>query len=162
MKYLSFLAALLVGLAASTAVSEDQKAVLTKDGEQTTVVATTFKASKLIGMDVKNIKNEKVGSINELVVDAPSGQVRYAALSVGGFLGIGNKLFAVPWKSMVLKHESSGPFFVLDVSKEKLRNAPGFDEKNWPDFGDRKFGTEIDKYYGVDSEKTASVEPGAN
>lgn len=162
MKYISLLAALVVGLAASLAASKDPGAVVAKPGGQTTVVSTTFRASKLIGMEVKNTRDEKVGSIADMVVDTPSGQVRYAALSVGGFLGIGDKLFAVPWKSMVLKHDGSGSFFVLDVTKEKLQNAPGFDEKHWPDFGNSDFGTRIDKYYGVDHDHTVSARPSVN
>jgi len=162
MKYVTFLAALVVGLAASLAASKDESAVVAKKGEQTTVVSTAFRASKLIGMDVRITKDEKVGSISDMVVDTPTGHIRYAALSVGGFLGIGDKLFAVPWKSMVLKHDSKGAFFVLDVSKDKMRSAPGFDEKHWPDFGNPKFGTEIDQYYGVDHDNSVSVTPSVN
>jgi len=133
----------------------DEKKLHTKAGEQPVVASTTYKASTLTGMAVKNSKDEKVGTINELVIDTPTGEIKYAALSVGGFLGIGDRLFAVPWSSMSLKHDAKGAFFVLDVDKEKLRNAPGFDKDHWPDVGNPKFGSEIDKYYGVDS-KTAS------
>jgi len=166
MRYVSILVAILValvvGLVANLAASKDENAVVAKTGEQTTVVSTAFRASKLIGMEVKNTRDEKVGSISDMVVDTPTGHVRYAALSVGGFLGIGDKLFAVPWKSMVLKHDSTGAFFVLDVSKDKLRNAPGFDEKHWPDFGNPKFGTEIDKYYGVNHDNAVSATQSVN
>jgi len=133
--------------------------VVSKPGEQPARVATAFKASTLMGMEVKNTKDEKVGTISELVVDAPSGRIRYAALSVGGFLGIGDKLFAVPWKSLVLSHQSNGAFFVLDVNKERLRNAPGFSKDHWPDVGDPKFGNEIDKFYGVSHDETAAMKP---
>lgn len=159
MKYLFLCIGLLIGLTVNGLSAAEESPSVVKRGEQTVVVNTTFKASTLTGMAVKNMKDEKMGSIADLVIDAPSGRIRYAALSVGGFLGIGDKLFAVPWKSMVLKHEASGAYFVLDVSKERLQKAPGFSKDHWPDFGDPKFGNQIDKFYGVTDDKSASTKP---
>ena len=157
MRYFLLCTGLLVGIVTSSLVGAEQNPVVVKRGEQPAVVNTAFKASTLMGMAVKNLRDEKVGSVADFVVDTPSGHIRYAAVSVGGFLGIGDKLFAVPWKSMVLKHDSTGAFFVLDVTKERMKNAPGFEKNHWPDFGDPKFGTEIDKFYGVTHEETAST-----
>lgn len=108
------------------------------------------RGSKVIGMEVRNTKNEDIGDINDLMLDLTHGHVRYAAVSVGGFLGIGDKLFAVPWESLKLSHDDDEWFFVLDVDREKLRNAPGFDQNNWPDLGNPTFGEDVDRYYGVD------------
>jgi len=150
--------AALAALAGGTLLwAADEKKLDTKPNEQTVVAATAYRASKLTGMNVKNSKDEKVGTINDLVIDTPSGKIKYAALSVGGFLGIGDKLFAVPWQSMTLKHDDKGAFFVLDVDKEKLRNAPGFDSNHWPDVANPKFGSEIDKYYGVDHSSSSAA-----
>jgi len=118
-------------------------------GQQPNTVSNVYKASTLMGMKVKNLAGENVGSIHDFVIDTPNGHIRYVALSVGGFLGIGDRLFAIPWKSFTMKHDSSGDFYVLNVDKDKLKNAPGFDKDHWPNMADPKFGADIDKYYGV-------------
>jgi sporulation protein YlmC with PRC-barrel domain len=115
-------------------------------------------ASTLIGDDVKNQSGENLGKIEEIVLDVPSGTVQYAVLSFGGgFLGIGDKLFAVPWR--VLQLDEDNKCFVLNVSKDKLENAPGFDKKNWPDFADAEFGGKIYDYYGIERLTSTAVKP---
>jgi len=93
--------------------------------------ALLFKASELIGYSVKNKQGEDVGEIEELVVNSQDGRIAYAVLSFGGFLGMGDKLFAIPWKSLTPIPEQQS--FSLDVDKEKLAETPGFDDTNWPD-----------------------------
>lgn len=88
------------------------------------------RASKIIGTDVKNPKGEDLGDIKDLVLDPMSGRIAYAVVSYGGILGMGNKLFAIPWSAV---HWTSGKdYFVLNMDKEALKNAPGFDEDHWP------------------------------
>jgi sporulation protein YlmC with PRC-barrel domain len=112
------------------------------------VTATkAFRTSTLNGMEVKNNQGQSLGEIEELVIDVPTGKVAYAALSVGGVLGVGDKLFAVPFDQMTLKHDEKDTFFLLDVSKEKLTAAPGFDKDKWPDFADANWKSEINRYY---------------
>jgi hypothetical protein len=80
------------------------------------------------------------------MLDLELGRIAYVVVSFGGFLHIGNKLFAVPWEAVRIdegKHE-----FVLDVSKQMLEDAPGFDKDNWPDMADPAFSNSIFKYYG--------------
>ncbi len=104
-------------------------------------------ASKLIGESVINRQNEDLGKIHELVIDATDGRMAYAVLSFGGFLGMGNKLFAMPWRAF--KFSCTENKLVLDVDKEKLQAAPGFDsDAKWPDFADRTWGATIYNYYG--------------
>lgn len=91
---------------------------------------TVLSASTMIGDDVKNPTGEDLGKIEEIMIDVNTGRVAYAVLSFGGFLGIGDKLFAVPWGAMMLDAEEE--VFVLDVDEETLENAPGFDKDNWP------------------------------
>lgn len=110
-------------------------------------VAKTFRASKLTGMTVKNMQNEKLGTIDDFVLDMSSGKVSYIALGEGGVLGIGEKLFAIPFNEIQFKHDRDESFFVLNISKEQLKAAPGFDKSNWPDFADQNFTTKIDQYY---------------
>ena len=104
--------------------------------------AGTFK-----GNTVRNPAGEDLGKIEEIMVDIPAGRIAYAVLSFGGFLGMGNKLFAVPWNALTLDevhHE-----FILNVDKSTLESAPGFDKDNWPDMADPTWGRQIYSYYGI-------------
>ncbi len=106
------------------------------------------RASEILGMEVRNADNKQIGSVKDIVLDVTNGKVRYAAVSYGGFLGIGDKLFAVPWKTFACHKDKDGDFYlVLDVAEETLRNAPGFSEDKWPDFGNPKWSDEVDTYY---------------
>ncbi len=103
-------------------------------------------ASTLEGDRVVNLQNEDLGKIEELMIDLQSGRVAYAVLSFGGLLGVGNKLFAIPWSA--LKVDTVEKRFVLNVSKDLLKEAPGFDKDNWPDMSDPAWGMRIYNYYG--------------
>lgn len=103
-------------------------------------------ASTLTGEVVKNRKGEKLGHIKDFMIDLRTGRIAYCVLSFGGFLGLGDKLFAVPWNAMVLDTEDHA--FFLDVDKERLKKAPGFDKNDWPDMTDRVWGQTIYAFYG--------------
>jgi len=104
-------------------------------------------ASKIIGEAVINRQNDELGKIHELVIDAKDGRVSYAVLASGGFMGMGNKLFAMPWKAF--DFASTENKLVIDVDKDKLKAAPGFDkDAKWPDFADKTWGGTIHEYYG--------------
>jgi sporulation protein YlmC with PRC-barrel domain len=107
------------------------------------------RASEIIGMTVKNLAGKDLGSVNDLLIGMETGKVRYAALSYGGILGLGDKLFAVPWKAFDCKFDPSQEKYhlVLAVDEATLRNAPGFDQNAWPNFADPKFGAEVDRFY---------------
>ena len=122
------------------------------------LAARSFRASKLSGLNVRNNEGEKVGTINDLVVDVATGKVEYAALSVGGVLGIGDKLFAVPFSELKFDHGRDEMYFVLNISKEKLQAAPGFDQSSWPNFADTHWREQIDKYYRETRTKERSRE----
>lgn len=104
-------------------------------------------ASTLIGNDVYNHKGEDIGNIKEIMLDMRTGQVRYAVLSFGTFLGMGGKLFATPWTALTL--DTNNKRFVLNVDKERLAKAPGFDNDKWPDMADQAWANEIHSYYGI-------------
>jgi len=104
-------------------------------------------ASTLIGNEVCNQTGEDLGDIKEIMLDTSNGNVRYAVLSFGGVLGIGEKLFAVPWKALNLDTENER--FVLNVDKDRLKDAPGFDKNHWPDMADKTWENEIHSYYGT-------------
>jgi sporulation protein YlmC with PRC-barrel domain len=104
-------------------------------------------ATTVTNDSVVNSRGEDLGKIEDIMLDMDDGRIAYAVVSFGGFLGIGDKLFAVPWNSMQI--DADNHRFVLDVPKEKLENAPGFDKNSWPDFADRSLGREIYEYYGT-------------
>jgi sporulation protein YlmC with PRC-barrel domain len=104
-------------------------------------------ADTLVGNDVCNQKAEHLGDIKEIMLDMRSGRVAYAVLAFGGFFGMGEKFFAVPWDALILdtKHKR----FVLNVEKERLKGAPGFDKDQWPNMADQSWAKEIHAYYGT-------------
>jgi sporulation protein YlmC with PRC-barrel domain len=119
----------------------------TEAGDRALVIRS-LPSKKLVGSNVQNAKGETLGSVDDLVIDLESGKVAYAALSVGGVLGIGEKLFAVPFEELKTTHDTSNNItFVLDVSKERLENSPGFDKNHWPDFASPQWRNQIDTYY---------------
>jgi sporulation protein YlmC with PRC-barrel domain len=105
-------------------------------------------AHTLLGNDVVNGQDESLGDIKEIMLDMRTGRVAYAVLAFGGFLGIREKLFAVPWQALSL--DAANHRFVLDVPKEKLVNAPGFDKHHWPDMGDVKWQDAVHDFYGTE------------
>ena len=109
-------------------------------------------ASTLIGNDVYNPKEEALGNIKEIMLDVRGGNVCYAVLSSGGFLGIGEKLFAVPWSALTLDTENKR--FVLDVEVDRFKNAPGFDKDRWPDMADASWAKSIHSYFGTQADAT--------
>jgi len=113
----------------------------------TTTTAAALSAKSLIGARIENLKNENLGKIEDLVIEPEEGRVTFAVLSFGGFLGMGEKLFAVPLQAMRTSTEDRT--FLLDVDKEKLKNAPGFDKDRWPDLSDRAFGSTVYTFYGA-------------
>jgi sporulation protein YlmC with PRC-barrel domain len=107
---------------------------------------TVLPMNNLTGNDVVNIDGEKLGSIASYGIDLERGRIAYAVLSVGGFMGFGDKWFAVPWDALQFSpHDRK---FVLNVNKELLEDAPGFDKDNWPSSHDRQFALQVYKYYG--------------
>jgi len=104
-------------------------------------------AGTLVGNGVFNQEDESVGDIKEIMLDMRSGNVSYAVMSFGGFLGMGDKLFAVPWKA--LKLDTGKKRFVLNVQKDRLKDAPGFDKDHWPNMADQTWAKTIHSYYGT-------------
>ena len=104
-------------------------------------------ATTLIGDDVENPQGESLGDLNEIMLDTAAGKISYAVLSFGGMLGMGDKLFAVPWNALTIDHE--GHKLVLNVSKERLKDAPGFDKDHWPNFADTAFADKVNTYYAL-------------
>jgi sporulation protein YlmC with PRC-barrel domain len=104
-------------------------------------------ASTMNGDNVQNAAGEDLGKVDEIMIDIPSGKVAYAVLSYGGVLGIGNKLFAVPWNALKLDEDEK--CFILNVDKQTLDSDPGFDKDNWPDMADATWATAVSQRYGA-------------
>ena len=113
----------------------------------TNATRSTLSASTLIGDDVINLAGAAVGVLNDIMLDLQTGHVAYAVVSCGGFLGMGDRLFAVPWNSLEL--DANRHALILDVDKERLEQAPGFDKDNWPDMSDRTWGQKVHEFYGI-------------
>lgn len=108
---------------------------------------SVMEAKTLIGNDVVNDNDDKLGTIEGIMLDVGHGRIAYAVLAFGGFLGIGEKLFAVPWRALML--DADRKCFVLSVPKERLKQAPGFDKDHWPSMADERWATDVHDYYGT-------------
>ncbi len=107
-------------------------------------------ASSITGTNVKNSMGQDIGEIKDIMIDWSNGTISYAVLSFGGFLGMGDKYFAVPMEAFDFDATDSDDYVVLDVSKEQLEDAPGFDKDNWPSHADVAFTNRIYSHYGVE------------
>ncbi|HEX3973115.1 MAG TPA: PRC-barrel domain-containing protein [Stellaceae bacterium] len=103
-------------------------------------------SEKVTGAKVENTKGDNLGHIEEIMIDKISGRVGYAVLNYGSFIGLGGKLFALPWD--ILKYDTRRNAYVIGIPEEKLKNAPSFDNGTWPNMSDPTWGKEIHDYYG--------------
>lgn len=116
---------------------------------------SSVRASKLIGMNIENSQEKNVGEINDIVMNSRTGEIQYLAVTYGGFLGVGNKMFAVPFEAVRVTKDPDDPndpddyVLVLDVTQKQLEGAKGFDEDHWPNFADKSFTDELYKRYNV-------------
>ena len=119
------------------------------DGQRVgTETPRTLSATTMIGDKVVNAYGEDLGKIEELMIDLENARVGYAVLSFGGLLGIGDKLFAIPLEALRLDAENH--CFVLDIDRERLEQAPGFDKDEWPEADDLGYRREVFAFYGHD------------
>lgn len=114
------------------------------------MTTTTNTASDVISSDnvegtsVYNVAGEKLGSIDDLMIDKISGQVRYAVLEFGGFLGMGTDRYPIPWKVLKYSQEKGG--YVVPLDKARLEKAPKYSEGSVPTY-DNTYGGRINSYY---------------
>ena len=93
-------------------------------------------AKSIIGDNVLNNQDEHLGTIHDIMLDVRSGKIEYYVIEFGGFLGIGEKFFAIP--PTLLKVDPEHQVFRFNEKKETLKNAPGFDKNHWPETNDHK------------------------
>ena len=104
-------------------------------------------ADTLEGDRVVNAEGEDLGTIQDIMIDVQRGCVAYAVMSRGGILGLGDKLYAIPWSAMTL--DADRKRFVLDAAKERFDQAPGFDKDHWPSMADSQWAGQVHEFYGV-------------
>lgn len=107
----------------------------------------TLGASTLKNDKVVNLTGQEIGKIEELMIDVTTGRVAYAVLSFGGFLGVGTKLFALPWSALTV--DETKKRFVVNVTKESLDKMDGFDKEHWPDLSDLEYATGVYRQWGA-------------
>ncbi len=105
-------------------------------------------ASSLEGDKVKNAQGEDLGNVKDIMINTERGQVQYYVLSFGGVLGMGDKLFAIPPQAIAV--DTQEECLILNVDKDTLENAPGFDKDNWPNMADEAFRDEVYAHYGYE------------
>jgi len=104
-------------------------------------------ADTLIGDHVHNLKNEHLGTIKEIMLDMQTGHISYVVMASGGVLGIGEKLFAVPFEALSL--DTTNHRMTLNIDKDRIEQAPGFDKSHWPDMASQDWAAELHNFYGT-------------
>lgn len=104
-------------------------------------------ATSLLHEQVRNAAGENLGKIEDVVVDPVTGNIDYVVMSLGGLTGIGSKLVAIPWSA--LRVSDTRDYVLLNVDRQTLERAPGFDRDHWPDFADPVWRRSTYDYYGV-------------
>ncbi|AZG06731.1 PRC-barrel domain containing protein [Pigmentiphaga sp. H8] len=120
------------------------KGSATADGPGPHIMA----ASTLDGNKVYSADDVHVGSIKDIMLDVSAGRIAYAVLSSGGFLGMGDKLVAIPWNALTL--DTDRKVFILGVAADVVKQAEGFDKDRWPSFADAGWATELHGRYGTE------------
>ena len=103
----------------------------------------SHRVSKIVGSEVRNKSGDKIGDIRDLMIDG-NGTIKLAIVSTGGFLGVGDRLHAVPWDVLTLGPKDD---HILDIDKAHLQAAPGFTSKTWPNLGDDHWLADNRRYY---------------
>ena len=111
---------------------------------------TLLSASTIAGDDVCNLQEETLGTIEDIMIDIQTGRIRYAVVASGGFLGMGQRLFAIPWNAFT--QDTHNKRFILDVDARRLKSAPGFDKDDWPNMADPTWNSTIESYYATRSD----------
>ena len=106
-------------------------------------------ATSIIGDKVESLQGEDLGTIDNLMINVHTGRVEYAVVEYGSFLGIGGKLFAIPFDELSVMPEKR--VFVVNRDKDYLRMSPGFDKNHWPDTNDHTYYGDVDSYWGTSS-----------
>ena len=125
----------------------DNRTGINHEGRLANTPVNRLTATSIIGDSLENGEGEDLGKINNLMVNLKNGQVEYAVVEYGSFLGMGGKLFAIPFSE--LRVDSQRELFVLKRDKEYIKNSPGFDQSHWPDTNDHSYFNDVNTYWDV-------------
>lgn len=103
------------------------------------------RSKEVLSVAVKNMEDEDLGIIEEIMLDKINGNVVYLVLNSGSFLGMGGRLFAIPWNA--IHYDTNEECFILDIEKETLKEAPSFDKDNWPDMANSTWADTVVDYF---------------
>ena len=106
---------------------------------------TVVVKKSILGAKIVNAQGEDLGEIEDLVIDTRDNRVAYAIVSFGGFLGMADKHFAIPW--IALSFDARDKIAILNIDKDRLANAPGFDKDKWPDMTDIMWHRLVQNHY---------------
>jgi sporulation protein YlmC with PRC-barrel domain len=124
----------------------DNRTGLNHEGRIANMPLSRLTATSIIGDAVENPQGEKLGTIDNLMVNLITGEVEYVVLQFGEVLGVGGKLFAIPFSELKLKPNEKA--FIISRDKEYLKKAPGFDKTHWPATNEHTYFDDVKLYYG--------------
>lgn len=124
----------------------DNRTGINHEGRDANTPVQRLTASSIIGDRIENPQGEELGKIEDLMVNIRQGTIEYAVVEFGSFLGIGGKLFAIPFRELRLDAEKE--LFILNRDKDYLKEAPGFDKTHWPDTNEHGYFENVNMYYG--------------
>jgi sporulation protein YlmC with PRC-barrel domain len=128
------------------AYSRDNVTGINQEGPLANTPVERLTATSIVGDTVENPGGEDLGKIDNLMINLRSGEIEYAVIEFGSFLGVGGKLFAVPFQELRL--DPGRKTFILNRDKEYLKLSPGFDKDHWPDTNDHSYFDNVRMYYG--------------
>lgn len=123
----------------------DNRTGMNNEGRLPNLPVKRLTATSIVGDDIVNQHDEKLGKIDNLMINIKSGQVEYAIIEFGSFIGIGGKLFAIPFAE--LRVDPAKQRFILEKDKDYLKESPGFDKGHWPDTNDHSYFENVRTYY---------------
>jgi sporulation protein YlmC with PRC-barrel domain len=125
----------------------DNRTGINHEGDRPNEPAERLTAKSIIGDKIENLHGEDLGKINNLMINLQEGKIEYVIVEFGSFLGMGGKLFALPFSEFRLNQEKK--MFILNRDKEYLKTSPGFDKMHWPDTNGHDYFKTVDSYYGT-------------
>ena len=123
----------------------DNRTGINHEGADANRPVERLTATSIIGDSVENHKGDDMGKIEDLMVNLETGKVEYAVLQSGGLLGVGKKLFAIPFGQLHV--DENKEVFILDRDKDYVKNSPGFDASHWPGTNDHAYFDNVNRYF---------------
>lgn len=123
----------------------DNRTNVNHEGQYANTPVRRLTSTSIIGDKVQNYEGQDLGTIENLMININDGHIEYAVIEFGSVLGLGGKLFAVPFTALTL--DPSRQLFILNKDKEYLKECPGFDKNHWPDTNDHSYYTDVNTYW---------------